>query len=195
MVTLYSVKPRFQRLLEPVVALLAANRVAADTVTWAGLGVSAAAGAATLLATHTPGIVLLVPLLLLTRMAANAVDGQLARRTVPTERGGVLNEVCDAAGDALAYLPFGLLVGGAGWLVAAVVAAGLTAEIAAIAGSSELRRNAGPLGKSDRALAFSLLSLAIFTGVGEPVVTLGLGLMVGLAVLTVRNRIRLVGEA
>ena len=33
-------------------------------------------------------------------MAANAVDGQLARRAGPTSHGAVLNEVCDVAGDA-----------------------------------------------------------------------------------------------
>jgi len=131
-----------------------------------------------------------VPVVLLARMAANAVDGQLARRRGPTPRGAVLNEVCDGAGDAIAYVPFAALIGGsAGWLVVAVVIAGLVAEVAAVAGETK-RRNDGPLGKSDRALGFSLLAVAVAAGVSVTVFSGALAVMLALAALTTRNRMR-----
>jgi CDP-diacylglycerol--glycerol-3-phosphate 3-phosphatidyltransferase len=190
--TLYSIKPAFQRSLEPLIAQLQRRRVGADTITWLGLGLSAATGAAVLAAQVMPATLLAVPPLLLARMAANAVDGQLARRTLPTDTGAVLNEVCDVAGDALAYLPFAVLVGGdSAWAVVGIVVGGLVAEVAAIAGSSPDRRNQGPLGKADRAFAFSFLAVAIFIGASPVVIAGGLALMLGLGLRTVRNRMRI----
>lgn len=187
--TLYSVKPAFQRMLEPVVGALERRRVRPDTVTWAGLGCAAAAGAAVLAAVRVPVLLAMVPLLLGLRMAANAIDGQLARRTATSVRGALLNEVCDVAGDAVSYLPFSLLLAGeAAWLVVGVVVTALIAEVAAIAGPAEVRRNAGPLGKADRALAFSIIAALLVTGAPAGAVVGGLALVLGLAVLTVRNR-------
>lgn len=189
--TLYSIKPAFQRTLEPLVAGLQRRRVHADTVTWFGFGLSAAAGAVALAGQIAPTALLAVPPLLLGRMAANAIDGQLARRTTSTTRGVVLNEVCDVAGDAVAYLPFAaLLGGGSGWVVVGMVASGLVAEVAAIAGTSGGRRNAGPFGKSDRALAFSLLAVAVAAGVSPSMVAGGLAVAAALGLATIRNRMR-----
>lgn len=188
--TLYRIKPRFQRLLEPIVVGLARRRVGADSVTWAGLGLSGICGALALAGAATPGLLLAVPVVLLARMAANAVDGQLARRNGPTRRGAVLNEVCDVAGDSIAYLPFAAVVaGGSKWLVVAVVVAGLVVEMAAVSGPGA-RRNAGPLGKSDRALAFSLVAVAVGVGVEGLPLMLGLGVTLVLAIVTIANRMR-----
>lgn len=186
--SLYAIKPAFQRRLEPVVAALDRRGVTPDAVTWLGLGLSASSGIAVQAGRVVPALLLAVPVLLGARMAANAVDGCLARRRGSTERGAVLNEVCDAAGDAAAYLPFTALVPGLSWLVAAVVVAGLCAEVAAIAGSAVRRRNAGPLGKADRALAFSVLAVAAWAAASPAVIATCLAVMLGLALLTVRNR-------
>ena len=188
--TLYRIKPRFQRALEPTVVALEQRRVSADSVTWVGLALAAAGGALALGGVVWRPALLAIPFVFLARMAANAVDGQLARRMGPTSRGAVLNEVCDVAGDAVAYIPFAFLIDGpASWLVVAVVAAGLVAEMAAVAGEGP-RRNAGPLGKSDRALAFAVLAVALASGVPTTVVGGALGVMVGMALLTIRNRMR-----
>lgn len=188
--TLYRIKPRFQRLLEPLVDALARRGVRADSVTWFGLALSIVSGAVAIAGLTWRPILFLIPLVLLARMAANAVDGQLARRVGPTTRGGVLNEVCDVAGDAVAYLPFAALVGGVTtWLVVAAVVAGLVAEVAAIAGDAA-RRNHGPLGKSDRALAFAVIAIALASGLSATVITVMLATMVVMATLTTSNRMR-----
>jgi CDP-diacylglycerol--glycerol-3-phosphate 3-phosphatidyltransferase len=190
--TLYSAKPAFQRLLEPVVEGLQKRGVRPDSVTWAGIGCAAAAGVAVLVGAWAPAILMVVPLLLALRMAANAIDGQLARRTVTSVRGALLNEVCDVAGDAIAYLPFAVLLGGdAAWLVVAVVVTALIGEVAAIAGPAETRRNAGPLGKADRALAFSIVAALVAAGAPAGVLVGGLVLLLGLAANTLRNRMRI----
>lgn len=187
--TLYSVKPAFQRMLEPTVEALALKGVRPDTVTWAGLGWAAATGVAVVAGVRTPAALALVPLLLGLRMAANAIDGQLARRTATSARGALLNEVCDVAGDAMAYLPFAAALSGAAtWMVVVVVVLGLIGEVAAIAGPADVRRNAGPLGKADRALAFSIVALLLAARAPAILVGSGLALMVGLAALTLRNR-------
>lgn len=191
--TLYAAKPAFQRKLEPLVEVFVDRGISADAVTWFGLGVSALVGAIVAAAGTAPRLLLAVPVLLLVRMAANAVDGQLARRTRTTQRGAVLNEVCDVAGDALAYLPFApLMSGGFAWLVVGIVVTGLVAEVAAIAtanaASTSVRRNAGPMGKSDRALAFSILALLIAIGASPTFVTAALSLVLVLGLATIRNR-------
>lgn len=188
--TLYRIKPRFQRALEPMVVALERRRVSADSVTWFGMALAAMGGALALGGIVWRPALLAIPLVLLARMAANAVDGQLARRMGPTARGALLNEVCDVAGDAVAYLPFALLIDGpASWLVVSVVAAGLVAEMAAVAGEGP-RRNSGPLGKSDRALGFAVLAVALAIGVSTTVVGAVLGLALAMGLLTIRNRMR-----
>ena len=191
--TLYNVKPRFQRMLEPIVDALERRGVSPDAVTWFGFAASVVSGALAVGAAQFRPAFLAVPGVLLVRMAANAVDGQLARRVGPTARGEVLNEVLDVAGDAAAYLPFALLVeGGAARMVGVVVVFGLVAEMAAVAGGGP-RRNHGPLGKSDRALAFSLLAVLIGSGLASPQLVLGaFGVLVALALATIRNRMRAV---
>ncbi|HSF86700.1 MAG TPA: CDP-alcohol phosphatidyltransferase family protein [Acidimicrobiia bacterium] len=189
--TLYRAKPAFQRTLEPVVAALDRGGVSPDAVTWFGLAVAGGAGAVVAAASLWSWLMWVIPALLLVRMSANAVDGQLARRTATSEHGAVLNEVTDVAGDAAAYLPFAALAGSwAGWLVVGVVAIGMMAEVAAIAGDCPVRRNAGPLGKADRALGFSLLAIAHAASAPAVLVTGGLALMVALGLATVRNRLR-----
>ncbi len=192
--TLYRFKPGFQRKLEPVVAALDRRGVSPDVVTWFGLAVAGGAGAVVAAASLWSWLMWVIPALLLVRMAANAVDGQLARRTATSEHGAVLNEVTDVVGDAVAYLPFAALTGGwAGWMVVGVVAIAMIAEVAAIAGDCPVRRNAGPLGKADRALGFSLLAMALAASAPAVLVTGGLAVMVGLGLATVRNRLRQVG--
>lgn len=190
--TLYRIKPRFQRTLEPVVDGLHRRGTRADIVTWFGFGLSAGCGALALAGTQSRLFLLGVPLLLLFRMAANAIDGQLARRSGPTARGAVLNEVLDVAGDAVAYLPFAILLGSrAAWLVVAVVVSGLVAEVAAVVGPA-VRRNDGPLGKSDRALGFSLVAVGAGAGLDGSWIWVGLAAMFATALVTIRNRMRAV---
>jgi phosphatidylglycerophosphate synthase len=85
-------------------------------------------GVALLWAPARPRLLLAVPIVLLVRMALNAVDGMLAREHGQASTlGAVLNELGDVVSDAALYLPLALLPGMAGnAVVAVVVLAGLT---------------------------------------------------------------------
>ena len=186
MVTLYRVKPRFQALLRPLVSRAAATGVTANQVTAAAVAVSAAAGAA--VATGATIALGLVPLLYLARMGLNAMDGLLAREHgMATDRGAVLNELGDVVSDAVAYLPFALLFPAHAAATVAVVTLGIISEVAALAGGGP-RRNDGPLGKSDRAVAFGALAIAGALGLSGAGVVLWP--LAALAALTIVNRTR-----
>lgn len=96
------------------------------------------------------------------RMAFNALDGMLAReKLLADRRGEVLNEVSDALGDCLSFLPAAFFAPTEPLraVLFLVVAATLLAEFTGVLGKavSGVRRYEGPLGgKSDRALWFGL---------------------------------------
>ncbi len=194
MASIYDLKPAFQNLLRPTVRWLAARGVTANQVTVAAFVLSSAAGAAVALSTERKEILLLLPAVLLVRMALNAVDGMLAREHGQESRlGAVLNELGDVLSDAVLYLPLCFVAGVSGWLVVSVVVLAGTTEFAGVltklAGGS--RRYDGPMGKSDRAVVFGLTGL--LGGLGVPLapwIDPLLGLVCVLLVVTVVNRVR-----
>lgn len=195
MTSLYQLKPAFQNLLRPLLAALARIGITANQVTLAGLALSAAAGAALMTWPHESWVLLSVPLVMLLRMALNAMDGMLAREHgMQTALGGFLNELCDVASDCALYLPFALVLPQAAvWIVLLTVFAALTemAGVVALAlGGS--RRYDGPMGKSDRAFLFGLIALLLGCGVAQGVwCTVLLAAGCALTVLTLFRRITL----
>lgn len=187
--TLYRMKPRFQAALRPVVVRVARAGVRPNHLTLAAIAVSAAAGAVVVGAVEAAGLLLLVPILYLVRMALNAMDGLLAREHGMTSRSGaILNEIGDVVSDSLAYLPFAVLLPGHLWLVVVIVVLGLIGEVAALVGGNESgRRNDGPLGKSDRALAFGVVAVLAATGADAAIVP-ALVVMALFGIVTIRNR-------
>lgn len=159
--TLYSLKPRFQALLRPLVGRLAAAGITANQVTLSAAAISVLLGL--LLATAgTRWVFLLLPPWLFARMALNAVDGMLAREFGQKSRlGAYLNELCDMVSDAALYLPFALVAPFGAVAVIVFVLLALLGEAAGILGASigASRRYDGPMGKSDRALVCGALGL------------------------------------
>ncbi len=194
MATVYDLKPRFQARLRPLVRALAAAGVTANQVTLAALALSAAWGGLMILALPSVGPFLLLPLVLLVRMALNAIDGMLAREHRMASRlGAVLNELGDVIADAALYLPFAALPGVTPWLVGLVVALAGATELAGVLGVTVGggRRYDGPMGKSDRATAFGLLGFLIGVGVVPGLwLDLVLWLVAALLVGTIANRVR-----
>ncbi|MEX0921593.1 MAG: CDP-alcohol phosphatidyltransferase family protein [Rhodovibrionaceae bacterium] len=193
MASIYDLKPAFQNRLRPAAAKLAAAGVTANQVTLAALALSLLAGLV-LAASGGGWVFLLLPPLFLARMALNALDGMLARGYGQQSRlGAVLNEICDVISDAALILPFALvprldagLIVLLALLAAIVEFAGLLSQ--ALGGA---RNYAGPLGKSDRALAFSLLAILVGCGwAGGWLAALLLWLLLLLALLTLWNRLR-----
>lgn len=169
MPSVYDLKPRFQALLRPGVGALARAGVTANQVTAAAAVLSLAAGATIALLPDRRWPLLLLPLVLLLRMALNAVDGMLAREFGQKSRlGALLNELGDVVSDAALYLPLALVPGvPPAPVVALVVLAGLS-ELAGVLGVTigASRRYDGPAGKSDRALVLGAVGLAL--GLGAP---------------------------
>ena len=166
-VSIYGLKSGFQDLLRPASLALVRGGVTANQVTVAAVALCAlwAAGAVML---DAQWWLLLLPPVLLLRMALNALDGMLAREHGQASKlGAVLNEAGDIVGDALCYLPLALLLPGDSALLVAAIVLGLVSEIVGIAvqAAGNARAYDGPLGKPDRAFAFSLLAVIAFSGV------------------------------
>ncbi|HEX9627620.1 MAG TPA: CDP-alcohol phosphatidyltransferase family protein [Acidiferrobacterales bacterium] len=194
MASIYDLKSAFQNLLRPVTRRLAAAGVTANQVTVAAMLLSFAGGAAIALWPAARWPLLLVPVILFARMALNAVDGMLAREHGMQSRlGAVLNELGDVLSDAALYLPFALVPGVAAGGVVAVVVLALIAEMTGVIGVQigASRRYDGPMGKSDRALVFAVIALAL--GLGAPGGAWLAGLLAVVALLsvaTIVNRAR-----
>ena len=194
MPSVYDLKPAFQNVLRPVARVLARGGVTANQVTIAAVALSLVTGAAIALWPGDRWPLLILPVALVLRMALNAIDGMLAREHgMQSARGAMLNELGDVVADAGLYLPLALVPGFAPWLVVAIVILAVIGEMTGVVGVQigASRRYDGPLGKSDRAFAFSVLALLL--GLGGPAggwVTALLALMGVLLVATIVNRAR-----
>jgi CDP-diacylglycerol--glycerol-3-phosphate 3-phosphatidyltransferase len=192
--TLYDLKPRFQALLRPLVAWLAAAGVTANQVTLAALAGSVLAGAVVAALAADRTVLLLLPLWLFLRMALNAIDGMLAREfKQKSVLGAYLNELSDVISDAALYAPFCFVAPFSPAWVLTVLGLSILTEFAGALGPSlgASRRYDGPLGKSDRAFVFG--ALALWIGLGGPTPHWLAWLMPVLAALlamTVINRVR-----
>ncbi len=194
MASIYDLKPRFQRLLRPLVRDLAAGGITANQVTVGAAVLSIVTGAVIARWPDSPRLLLLLPPVLLARMALNAIDGMLAREHGQRSRlGALLNELGDVTADAALYLPFALVPGlEPGVVVAAVVLAiigEMTGVVAIQIGAA--RRYDGPMGKSDRAGWFGLLALLLGLGVSPgtwSAILLGLVVLLGGVTIVTRAR-------
>lgn len=133
MASIYDIKPAFQNLLRPITQRLAEKGVTANQVTIAALILSLIAGLALTAAGQHKAVFLLVPVVMLVRMALNAIDGMLAREhNMKSPLGAILNELCDVISDAALYLPFALLPEVAGWLIVLFVIAAVISEMTGV---------------------------------------------------------------
>lgn len=192
MASLYDLKPRFQALLRPLSRGLLGAGVAPNAVTLAALALSAAMGAALALWPASAWALAAVPLVLLVRMALNALDGMMAREGGQESKLGlVLNEVGDILADGAIYLPLALALGVHALLAAGFVLLAAACEAAGLAGiaTGAGRRYDGPFGKSDRAAALG--ALAIVAAAGVPLagwIGWAFAALCALAALTIANR-------
>ncbi len=194
MISTYQLKSRFQSLLRPLAAYLFRAGITANQITVGACLVSVVLGAAAMAYSEHNYLFLMISFWCLLRMAANALDGMLAREFGQASRAGaVLNELGDVISDISLYLPFAFVAGSQPWLVVTVVLLAVCSEftgwLGAVMGTE--RGNHGPMGKSDRALVFGIIALVI--GCGIPVApfidTLWLAIAV-LLLLTIINRSR-----
>jgi CDP-diacylglycerol--glycerol-3-phosphate 3-phosphatidyltransferase len=192
--SLYSLKPRFQALLRPLVAWLAAKRITANAVTLMAAAGSMAIAGIVMWKADDRRVFLLMPLWLFVRMALNAIDGMLAREFGQKSRlGAYLNEIGDVVSDAALYAPFAIVAPFGLIDVATVIFLSILTEFAGVLGPpvGASRRYDGPLGKSDRALVFGALACWIGFGGSLPGWLFWLMPAIGLLLLaTTVNRVR-----
>lgn len=192
MPSIYDLKPKFQDLLRPLNSKLADKGVTANHITLLAMIISFLAGGLIVLFPEQRWPLLLVPLILFIRMALNAIDGMLAREhDMKSSLGAILNELGDVLSDVALYLPLALIAGvNASWLVLVVILSVVSemAGVVAIQIGAE-RRYDGPMGKSDRAFLFGVISLVLGLGFSPaPWLTYLLIIMFALLCLTIFNR-------
>lgn len=194
MISVYQLKPKFQSLLRPFVNKLFNAGVTANQVTLvACFGSLVIALVVALLASHL-WIFWLIPIWMFIRMALNAIDGMLAREfDQKSGLGAYLNELCDVIADSALFLVFAFVASVNPLLVVLVVIVSLLTEYAGVMGPlvGASRRYDGPMGKSDRALAFGVISAGIAIG-WLPVTWINtlLWVIAALLVYTLINRVK-----
>lgn len=165
---LYRLKPAFVAALDPLTERLARRGVHPDRVTDAGTALGLAGGAALAAGTVAPVAWFAVLPLQVARLAANAIDGRLARTTGASSAGGaVRNELSDRLGDLALLGGLAVVTPAAG---ATALVAVLLSEWAATLGWAVTgeRRFVGPGGKPDRAVLVGLAAaLAPLVGTTE----------------------------
>ena len=192
-VGLYGLKPWFVTRLSRAEDALVKRKVNPDALTYAA--VASSCGAAGAIAA---GAVLGVPLLWLlvapfglARLALNALDGSVARRTGRTSPfGAALNEVCDRLSDVVMIVatvtvaPIGL-----------TLSAAVLTLLAAVAGMSGVaagggRSYAGPMGKADRVAVLATGAVIAALTASSMAYTVALGVISAGCVVTFFVRLK-----
>ena len=195
LVSIYSLKGRFQALLRPLVRRLHAAGITANQVTvFAAIASLAVAAVIWRYATAQPALFGLLPAWMFARMGLNAIDGMLAREFGQQSRlGAYLNELCDVIADAALYLSLLALPGVASPLLWLMVLLAALTEYAGVLGLmvGAQRRYDGPMGKSDRAFVVGALGLLLaLNWIGADVVWWTIVVVCVLCAATVVNRVR-----
>jgi CDP-diacylglycerol--glycerol-3-phosphate 3-phosphatidyltransferase len=161
MISVYQLKPKFQALLQPILSRLHNWGFTPNSLTILALLLSLAMGCYSLYGDQTIALILM-PIVLLLRMALNALDGMMARQfNMQSKTGAVLNEMGDVVSDIVLYYPLYLLFAmDQIWIMTFLLLSVLN-EFAGLLGQAVggERRYDGPMGKSDRALVVGVLSV------------------------------------
>lgn len=196
MFTLYQFKPTFQNCLRPLVNRLAAWQISPNQVTVSAILLSIAMGLTITYYPQSKLVFVLLPIFFLVRMALNAIDGMLAReQNLTTDMGFVINELGDVISDVALYLPFSFVPGiKASWIITIVILAIIAEVVGFLRFIIDNKRSyEGPMGKSDRALFFAIISLLLGFGIELESISFMNSIWVGMVVLqlwTIFNRSR-----
>lgn len=165
MISIYKLKPAFQKLLTPILTGLHKVGVTANQITWSSIFLSLLIGIAFWHADNYRILFLALPVGLLIRMALNALDGMMARTyNQQSRKGEVLNEIGDIISDIFIFFPLLIFEGQIIYLIVIFLSMSIINEFAGLIGKvvSGERRYDGPMGKSDRAFVMGLYGLLSF---------------------------------
>lgn len=193
MITIYQLKPAFQKILRPFSNALVKMGATPNQVTISAVFFSFLTGLFIVLFPEDHWPLLCVPLMLFFRMVLNAIDGMMAREhAMQSKLGTFLNELGDVFSDAFIYLPFAFISGVSAIGIVSVVLLSIISEMTGVIAIAvgEDRRYDGPMGKSDRAFVFGVMGLVLGLGVQSLYwVNAVLGIMIFLLIVTLVNRI------
>jgi CDP-diacylglycerol---glycerol-3-phosphate 3-phosphatidyltransferase len=191
--SIYQLKAAFQKLLRPLTQFLARRHITPNQVTGSAVFLSLITGLFILLFPTSQLVLLSIPFVMLVRMMLNAIDGMLAREHgMQTALGAFYNELGDVFSDTFLYVPFCFIPGLWFWLVLAIVLLAVISEMAGVVavqvGAS--RRYDGPMGKSDRAFVFAVMSILLaLNGFAAYWINYGLIIVFALLIYTIINRV------
>ena len=160
--SIYTLKPKFQNLLRPLVKQLYDRGMTANHITLTACILSVVLGLLLSVCSEHSGLFWLLPLWFFVRMALNAADGMLAREFgQQSALGGYLNETTDVLADSALYLPFAFIAPFGGLQIGILIWLATMTEFCGVLGQvhGNGRRYDGPFGKSDRAFVFGGLGL------------------------------------
>ncbi|MBV7439961.1 CDP-alcohol phosphatidyltransferase family protein [Weeksellaceae bacterium TAE3-ERU29] len=165
MISIYNIKPQFQKLLMPILTFLHKKGISANQITISAIILSLVIGVLFWNADKNHWLFLALPIGLLVRMALNALDGMLARKyNQITAKGELLNELGDCISDVFVFFPLLKFQPESLYLVVVFIVLSLINEYAGIMGKviTGERRYEGPMGKSDRAFLLGLYGVLSF---------------------------------
>ncbi len=165
MISIYKIKPAFQKLLKPVLELLYRMGITANQITVSAILLSLLIGLSFWFSDINRWLFLALPIGLLLRMALNALDGMMARSyNQQSKLGEVLNEAGDVISDLFIYIPLLKFFSEETYIVAVFLCLSIVNEFAGLLGKAigSERRYDGPMGKSDRAFLISIIGILLF---------------------------------
>lgn len=168
MISIYKIKPAFQKLLKPALAGLYKIGVTANQITWLAIFLSLLIGISFWYANNYRLLFLALPVGLLVRMALNALDGMMARTyNQQTKKGEVLNELGDVISDIFIIFPLLVFESHVLYLIIIFLCLTIINEFAGLLGKvvSGERRYDGPMGKSDRAFVMGIYGIISFLNI------------------------------
>lgn len=165
MISIYKIKPAFQKLLQPTLKALHSIGITANQLTIAAVILSVAMGYSFMHYQQYPIVLLLIPAGYLLRMTLNALDGMMATQyNMKSKLGEILNELGDVVSDVAIVLPFTIIPSVNPMVIIVLVILSVINEYAGILGKAigGDRRYEGPMGKSDRAFVIGLFCIISF---------------------------------
>ncbi|KFF05094.1 CDP-alcohol phosphatidyltransferase family protein [Flavobacterium reichenbachii] len=168
MISIYTIKPQFQKLLSPLLHFLHKKNISPNQITVGSCVLSLLIGISFWYADFNTLFFLLLPIGLLLRMALNALDGMMAKKyNLTSKTGEMLNEMGDIVSDLFVFFPLLKFESEALYLVVLFIVLSVVNEFAGVMGKAIKgeRRYDGPMGKSDRALLLGVYGILKFSSV------------------------------
>lgn len=165
MISFYKIKPKFQKLLKPILVGLYKLGITANQITVISIVLSFFIGFSLWFHSDYRWGLLVVPIGLLVRMALNALDGMMARTyNMQSKLGEVLNEIGDVISDLFIFIPMTQIKGLNHELLAFFIGLSIINEFAGFMCKliGKERRYDGPMGKSDRAFLVGIICCILF---------------------------------